>query len=82
MSRHRPHEVSPPHRYDLITVDNVGYPTAMCLRYSQTWLFKSADQVFDAIWALREGVSRPHSRFRIDGIGPVRFNAIVNWLER
>ena len=82
MSRHSPREVIALHRFSPVTVRDIGYQTAQHLRYSQTWLFDHAAQVYDAIGALREGVTRPHSRFRIDGIGPVRFNNIIDWLAR
>jgi hypothetical protein len=44
--------------------------------------FSTAADVFDALGLLREGARMPGSRFKIDGLGPTRFNAICDWLWR
>jgi hypothetical protein len=44
--------------------------------------FSTAADVFDALGLLREGVRVPRSRFKIEGLDGVRFNAICDWLWR
>jgi hypothetical protein len=55
------------------------------LRYCRRWGFDertTAAEVFEAIYAIRDGVRRPHSPFEVEGIGPAEYNTLVDWLAQ
>jgi hypothetical protein len=72
------------HRYT--SISTFGEPLAQLLLHHTNGLLpygsQTAANVFDAIGLIREGIVRQGSRFKIDQIGPVRFNEVIDWLAQ